>query len=159
MKPQYFKYQDAYWQIFKTQDLLGNPITYAIELDSTSNTIDWESIEATDIIIDKWFLCSDPNDLFDHDYDEQYEKEHTESKSPTVDSGKLKKMLEGLKRSDDEIEHDLPVAILNMIRDREATVTKTLTKEEQQALNLSKEEYTQLNIDAEYMALITRLRA
>jgi hypothetical protein len=157
MTPQYFKYQDAYWQIFKTQDLLGNPITYAIELDSTSETNDWEQIEATDIIIDKWFLCSDPNDLFDHDYDEQYEKEHNESKPPTVDSGKLKKMLESLRRNDDD-DHMRTVDILDMMRDRQKTVTKTLSKEEQQALNLTNEEYTQLAIDAEYMSLVTRLR-
>jgi hypothetical protein len=158
MTLQYFKYQDSYWQIFRTKDPLGRPTNYAIELDSTHGSNDWERIEDTDIFIDKWFLSSDPNELFDHEYDEQYETEHNDSNHPTVDSSKLKKMLEGLKRSDDEIKHNLPVAILNMIRDREATVTKSLTKEEQQVLNLSKEEYTQLNNDAEYMALITRLR-
>jgi hypothetical protein len=66
---------------------------------------DWEYVEATSVFIDEWFLRSDPNDLFigDDEYDEQYRKDHDDFNNSfgAVDSGKLKRMLEGLRSKPD----------------------------------------------------------
>ncbi len=112
MTKKYFNYQGAPWQIVETQDPWSSPMTYAVEMNSTDGAMlgtgeyasDWEYVEATDVRIDEWFLRSDPNDLFDaDDYDEQYEKEHDDFNNSfgAVDSGKLKRMLEGLRSRPD----------------------------------------------------------
>ena len=118
MANKYFNYQGAPWQIIETQDPWGKPLTIAVEMDSTDGAMlnteeeaqdsDWEYVEATDVTIDFWFLRSDPNDLFigDDEYDEQCRKDHDDFNNSfgAVDSGKLKRMLEGLRtRPDDEL--------------------------------------------------------
>jgi hypothetical protein len=75
MVKKYFNYQGAPWQIIETPDPWGTPMVYAIEMDSTdgamlnteqySHASDWEYVEASAVRIDKWFLRSDPNDLFE----------------------------------------------------------------------------------------------
>jgi hypothetical protein len=115
MTIKFFNYQGAPWQIIETQDPWGKSLTIAVEMDSTHGAMlnteeysqgsDWEYVEATDVRIDEWFLKSDPNDLFigDDEYDEQYEEKHDDSTHSfgAVDSGKLKRMLEGLRSSPD----------------------------------------------------------
>ena len=150
MANKYFNYQGAPWQIIETQDPWGKPLTIAVEMDSTHGAMlnteeeaqdsDWEYVEASAVRIDEWFLRSDPNDLFigDDEYDEQCRKDHDDFNNSfgAVDSGKLKRMLEGLRsRPDDEMSrHDRLKAsfdgsgrnlgpaedILGMIRARQA---------------------------------------
>jgi len=118
MTNKYFNYQGAPWQIIETQDPWGKPLTIAVEMDSTHGAMlnteeeaqdsDWEYVEASAVRIDEWFLRSDPNDLFigDDEYDEQCRKDHDDfiHSIGAVDSGKLKRMLEGLRtRPDDEM--------------------------------------------------------
>ena len=115
MANKYFNYQGAPWQIIETQDPWGKPSTIAVEMDSTHGAMlnteeeaqdsDWEYVEASAVRIDEWFLRSDPNDLFigDDEYDEQYRKDHDDFNNSfgAVDSGKLKRMLEGLRSRPD----------------------------------------------------------
>jgi len=118
MANKYFNYQGAPWQIIETQDPWGKPLTIAVEMDSTHGAMlnteeeaqdsDWEYVEASAVRIDEWFLRSDPNDLFigDDEYDEQCRKDHDDFNNSfgAVDSGKLKRMLEGLRtRPDDDM--------------------------------------------------------
>ena len=116
MANKFFNYQGAPWQIIETQDPWGKPLTIAVEMDSTDAAMlnteeeaqdsDWEYVEASAVRIDLWFLRSDPNDLFidDDEYDEQCRKDHDDFNHSFVDSGKLKRMLEGLRtRPDDEM--------------------------------------------------------
>jgi hypothetical protein len=118
MANKFFNYQGAPWQIIETQDPWGNPLTIAVEMDSTDGAMlnteeeaqdsDWEYVEASAVRIDEWFLRSDPNDLFigDDEYDEQCRKDLDDFNHSfgAVDSGKLKKMLEGLRtRPDDDM--------------------------------------------------------
>jgi len=118
MANKYFNYQGAPWQIIETQDPWGKPLTIAVEMDSTHGAMlnteeeaqdsDWEYVEASAVRIDEWFLRSDPNDLFigDDEYDEQCRKDHDDfiNSFGAVDSGKLKRMLEGLRtRPDDDM--------------------------------------------------------
>ena len=86
-----------------------------MEMDSTHGAMlnteeeaqdsDWEYVEASAVRIDEWFLRSDPNDLFigDDEYDEQCRKDHDDFNNSfgAVDSGKLKRMLEGLRSRPD----------------------------------------------------------
>ena len=115
MANKFFNYQGAPWQIIQSQNPWGKPLTYAVEMDSTDGAMlnteeeaqdsDWEYVEATDVTIDFWFLRSDPNDLFigDDEYDEQCRKDHDDFNNSfgAVDSGKLKRMLEGLRSRPD----------------------------------------------------------
>ena len=115
MANKYFNYQGAPWQIIETQDPWGKPLTIAVEMDSTHGAMlnteeeaqdsDWEYVEASAVRIDEWFLRSDPNDLFigDDEYDEQCRKDHDDFNNSfgAVDSGKLKRMLEGLRSRPD----------------------------------------------------------
>ena len=118
MTNKYFNYQGAPWQIIETQDPWGTSRTLAVEMDSTHGAMlnteeeaqdsDWEYVEASAVRIDEWFLRSDPNDLFigDDEYDEQCRKDLDDFNHSfgAVDSGKLKKMLEGLRtRPDDDM--------------------------------------------------------
>lgn len=116
MTNKYFNYQGAPWQIIETQDPWGTSRTLAVEMDSTHGAMlnteeeaqdsDWEYVEASAVRIDEWFLRSDPNDLFidDDEYDEQCRKDLDDFNHSFVDSGKLKRMLEGLRtRPDDEM--------------------------------------------------------
>ena len=118
MANKYFNYQGAPWQIIETQDPWGTSRTIAVEMDSTHGAMlnteeeaqdsDWEYVEASAVRIDEWFLRSEPNDLFigDDEYDEQCRKDHDDFNNSfgAVDSGKLKRMLEGLRtRPDDEM--------------------------------------------------------
>jgi hypothetical protein len=120
MANKFFNFSGAPWQIIETQDPWGKSRTIAVEMCSTDGAMlnteeygqgsDWEYVEATSVFIDEWFLRSDPNDLFigDDEYDEQYEEKHDDFNNSfgAVDSGKLKRMLEGLRtRSDDEMNH------------------------------------------------------
>ena len=115
MAKKYFNYQGAPWQIIETQDPWGTSRTIAVEMDSTHGAMlnteeeaqdsDWEYVEASAVRIDEWFLRSDPNDLFigDDEYDEQCRKDHDDFNNSfgAVDSGKLKRMLEGLRSRPD----------------------------------------------------------
>ena len=115
MANKYFNYQGAPWQIIETQDPWGTSRTIAVEMDSTHGAMlnteeeaqdsDWEYVEASAVRIDEWFLRSDPNDLFigDDEYDEQCRKDHDDFNNSfgAVDSGKLKRMLEGLRSRPD----------------------------------------------------------
>ena len=115
MANKYFTYQGAPWQIIETQDPWGKPLTIAVEMDSTHGAMlnteeeaqdsDWEYVEASAVRIDEWFLRSDPSDLFidDDEYDEQCRKDHDDFNNSfgAVDSGKLKRMLEGLRSRPD----------------------------------------------------------
>ena len=115
MANKFFNYQGAPWQIIETQDPWGKPLTIAVEMDSTHGAMlnteeeaqdsDWEYVEASAVRIDEWFLRSDPNDLFigDDEYDEQCRKDHDDFNNSfgAVDSGKLKRMLEGLRSRPD----------------------------------------------------------
>lgn len=118
MTNKFFNYQGAPWQIIETQDPWGTSRTIAVEMDSTHGAMlnteeeaqdsDWEYVEASAVRIDEWFLRSDPNDLFigDDEYDEQCRKDLDDFNHSfgAVDSGKLKKMLEGLRtRPDDDM--------------------------------------------------------
>ena len=115
MANKYFNYQGAPWQIIETQDPWGTSRTIAVEMDSTHGAMlnteeeaqdsDWEYVEASAVRIDEWFLRSEPNDLFigDDEYDEQCRKDHDDFNNSfgAVDSGKLKRMLEGLRSRPD----------------------------------------------------------
>ena len=115
MANKFFNYQGAPWQIIQSQNPWGKPLTYAVEMDSTHGAMlnteeeaqdsDWEYVEASAVRIDEWFLRSDPNDLFigDDEYDEQCRKDHDDFNNSfgAVDSGKLKRMLEGLRSRPD----------------------------------------------------------
>ena len=115
MTNKYFNYQGAPWQIIETQDPWGKPLTIAVEMDSTDGAMlnteeeaqdsDWDYVEASAVRSDLWFLRSDPNDLFigDDEYDEQCRKDHDDFNNSfgAVDSGKLKRMLEGLRSKPD----------------------------------------------------------
>ena len=115
MANKFFNYQGAPWQIIETQDPWGTSRTIAVEMDSTHGAMlnteeeaqdsDWEYVEASAVRIDEWFLRSDPNDLFigDDEYDEQCRKDHDDFNNSfgAVDSGKLKRMLEGLRSRPD----------------------------------------------------------
>ena len=115
MANKYFNYQGAPWQIIETQDPWGTSRTIAVEMDSTHGAMlnteeeaqdsDWEYVEASAVRIDEWFLRSDPNDLFigDDEYDEQCRKDLDDFNHSfgAVDSGKLKRMLEGLRSRPD----------------------------------------------------------
>ena len=115
MANKYFNYQGAPWQIIETQDPWGTSRTIAVEMDSTHGAMlnteeeaqdsDWEYVEASAVRIDEWFLRSEPNDLFigDDEYDEQCKKDHDDFNNSfgAVDSGKLKRMLEGLRSRPD----------------------------------------------------------
>jgi len=104
MANKFFNYQGAPWQIIETTDPWGNPLTYAVEMDSTDGAMlnteeyskgsDWEYVQATDVRIDAWFLKSDPNDLFG-DEDEPDEEEPFDP-AQTINTSKLKAMLDQL---------------------------------------------------------------
>ena len=129
MANKFFNYQGAPWQIIETQDPWGNPLTIAVEMDSTDGAMlnteeeaqdsDWEYVEASAVRIDLWFLRSDPNDIFigDDEYDEQYRKDHDNNPGimTPFDTSRLKAMLEGLKtRPDDDMNrHERLKASLN----------------------------------------------
>ena len=116
MANKYFNYQGAPWQVIETQDPWGNPLTIAVEMDSTDGAMlnteeeaqdsDWEYVEASAVRIDLWFLRSDPNDLFigDDEYDEQCRKDHDNHPGimTPFDTSRLKAMLEGLRSSPDD---------------------------------------------------------
>ena len=115
MANKYFNYQGAPWQIIETQDPWGTSRTIAVEMDSTHGAMlnteeeaqdsDWEYVEASAGRIDEWLLRAEPNDLFigDDEYDEQCRKDHDDFNNSfgAVDSGKLKRMLEGLRSRPD----------------------------------------------------------
>jgi hypothetical protein len=141
MANKFFNYQGAPWQIIETQDPWGKPLTIAIEMDSTDAAMlnteeeaqdsDWEYVEASAVRIDEWFLRSDPNDLFigDDEYNDnlledqqRYVDMMSDVHSRSVQSSKLKEMLEGLKNPPfDESNRTVGEAedILGMIRARQ----------------------------------------
>jgi hypothetical protein len=141
MANKFFNYQGAPWQIIETQDPWGKPLTIAVEMDSTDAAMlnreeeaqdsDWEYVEASAVRIDEWFLRSDPNDLFigDDEYNDnlledqqRYVDMMSDVHSRSVQSSKLKEMLEGLKNPPfDESNRTVGEAedILGMIRARQ----------------------------------------
>ena len=118
MTNKYFNYQGAFWQIVESQSPWGEPLTYAIEFDSTYGVMmgtedydhensAWEYVEAKDVRIDEWFLKSDPNDLFDaEEEDDDFLQERqkyvdmmSKVQSMSNQRSKLKEMLENLQQT------------------------------------------------------------
>ena len=120
MTNKYFSYQNSFWQIVESQSPWGEPLTYAVEMDSAEVTklnkhknSKWEFLEdSSDIEIDRWLLESAPEDLFCLEEDPYVDPKY----KPT-----LKEMLENLRQpppmtlqwDEDASRHDRLKATMN----------------------------------------------
>lgn len=120
MTNKYFSYQNSFWQIVESQSPWGEPLTYAVEMDSAEVTklnkhknSKWKFLEdSSDIEIDRWLLESAPEDLFCPEEDPYVDPKY----KPT-----LKEMLENLRQpppmtlqwDEDASRHDRLKATMN----------------------------------------------
>ena len=177
MTNKYFRREadDLIYRIITTQDIMGQEVLYAVQMDS--NTADiltdgvtqtgWEEVREDSIEIDNFYIDinTDEYGMTDEDYYDQYENDDS-NHPPDIKSfepSKLKAMLEGLKNPPfDEYRRTVGDAadILGLIRSRNSSNTtsvRVLSEKELAALNQSDAEYELLNIDAAYMALVRKL--
>lgn len=114
MTTKYFKrsIDELIYRVFETTDAYGNLVNYALQLDAgtadmlgVEEVYGWTCVEESDVKISNWFI--DPETDEYGMSEEDYHNEYDERDQPPVDSGKLKRMLEGLRlpRPDDEMNH------------------------------------------------------
>jgi hypothetical protein len=177
MITKYFRREadDLLYRIFCSQDVMGQEVILAFQLDSTTADIlndgvtqtGWEEVREDSIEIDNFYIDinTDEYGMTDEDYYDQYEND--DSNHPLdikpFEPSKLKAMLEGLRNPTfDESRRTVGDAadILGLIRSRNSSNTtsvRVLSEKEQAALNQTDAEYELLNIDAAYMALVRKL--
>jgi hypothetical protein len=171
---------DLVYRIIATQDIMGQNVILALQMDkSTADILNdgitqtgWEEVREDSVEIDNFYIDIETDEFGmnieeDYGYDEEEGYHDNESNHPPnikpFEPSKLKAMLEGLRHNPFDESRTVGEAadILGLIRSRNRNTTSAEVREfsekELAALNQSDAEYELLNIDASYMALVRKL--